>query len=131
MGRTSPATEAVPIVDYLFRYNRGGLWVAKYAYNYFITPFNRITRYLLDYFMHTRVMYHAFHQSGLSSYYNIQDVAVPYKEAATFMTYLDTNFKHYPIWLYPLKQSGNASTHSLQVLKIKQQCPEMMLNFGV
>lgn len=130
-NRIDAVTEAVPIVDYLFRYDRGGFWVAKYAYTYFITPFNRITRFLLDYFMHTRVMYHALHQSGLSSFYTIQDVAIPYKEAGTFMTYLDENFKNYPIWLCPLKQSGNASTHSLQVLKTKNQRPEMMLNFGV
>ncbi|PBP28549.1 FAD binding domain protein [Diplocarpon rosae] len=132
-SRTTPITEAIPIVDYLFRYDRGGFWVAKYAYKYFITPFNRITRFMLDYFMHTRVMYHALHQSGLSSFYIIQDVAIPYTEAESFMSYLDSNFKHYPIWLCPLKQSGNqiASTHSLQVLKTNQQRPEMMLNFGV
>lgn len=132
-NRTSPLTECIPIVDYLFRYDRGGFWVAKYAYKYFITPFNRISRFILDYFMHTRVMYHALHQSGLSSFYIIQDVAIPCKEAQTFMAYLDTTFKHYPIWLCPLKQSGNhiASTHSLQVLKTNRQRPEMMLNFGV
>ncbi|KAK0111400.1 hypothetical protein ONS95_001761 [Cadophora gregata] len=130
-SRASPVTEAIPVVDYLFRYDRGGFWVAKYAYAYFITPFNRITRFLLDYFMHTRVMYHALHQSGLSSFYTIQDVAIPFEEAATFMSYLDENFKHYPIWLCPLKQSGSASTHSLQVLKTNKRRPEMMLNFGV
>ncbi|KAJ5040467.1 uncharacterized protein L3040_006123 [Drepanopeziza brunnea f. sp. 'multigermtubi'] len=132
-NRKSSVKESVPVVDYLFRYDRGGFWVARYAFKYFITPFNRITRFILDYFMHTRVMYHALHQSGLSSYYIIQDVAIPYKEAETFMSYLDTNFKHYPIWLCPLKQSGKqiASTHSLQVQKTNQQRPEMMLNFGV
>lgn len=132
-NRKTPITEAVPVVDYLFRYDRGGFWVAKYAYKYFITPFNRITRYILDYFMHTRVMYHALHQSGLSSFYIIQDVAIPYNKAETFMSYLDTTFKNYPIWLCPLKQSGNqiASTHSLQVLKANQSRPEIMLNFGV
>jgi hypothetical protein len=51
--RTTPITEAIPLVDYLFRYDRGGFWVARYAYKYFITPFNRITRWILDYFMHT------------------------------------------------------------------------------
>ncbi|CZR63933.1 related to 24-dehydrocholesterol reductase precursor [Phialocephala subalpina] len=130
---TSPVTEAIPIVDYLFRYDRGGFWVARYAYKYFLTPFNRITRYLLDDHMHTRVMYHALHQSGLSSQYIIQDVAIPYTQTSTFMSYLDTNFKHYPIWLCPLKQSGKgiASTHSLQADKLNAQLPEFMLNFGV
>jgi delta24-sterol reductase len=129
----TPVTEAVPIVDYLFRYDRGGFWVAKYAYTYFITPFNRITRFILDYFMHTRVMYHALHQSGLGTQYIIQDVAIPYPKAEEFMRYLDSSFRSYPIWLCPLKQSGKgiASTHSLQADKRKQKLPEFMLNFGV
>ncbi|KAH8601667.1 hypothetical protein B0O99DRAFT_607121 [Bisporella sp. PMI_857] len=131
--RQDPPKEAVPIVDYLFRYDRGGFWVAKYAYKYFITPFNRITRFLLDYFMHTRVMYHALHQSDLSSTYIIQDVAIPYPKAEEFMEFLEADFKHYPIWLCPLKQSGKniASTHSLQADKMKQSIPEYVLNFGV
>jgi len=131
--QSSPVTEAVPIVDYLFRYDRGGFWVAKYAYTYFITPFNRITRFILDYFMHTRVMYHALHQSGLSAQYTIQDVTIPYPKAEEFMDYLDRSFQHYPIWLCPLKQSGKgiASTHSLQADKLKQKLPDYMLNFGV
>lgn len=130
---SKPVTEAIPIVDYLFRYDRGGFWVARYAYKYFLTPFNRITRYLLDDYMHTRVMYHALHQSGLSSQYIIQDVAIPYTQASAFMSYLDINFKKYPIWLCPLKQSGKgiASTHSLQADKLNAQSPEYMLNFGV
>ena len=82
--------------------------------------------------MHTRVMYHALHQSGLSSRYIIQDVAIPYSAVSEFMSYLETNFNSYPIWLCPLKQSGNkASTHSLQTRKTNAAMPEMMLNFGV
>ena len=132
-NRTSPITEGVPLTDYLFRYDRGGFWVAKYSYKYFITPFNRITRWILDYYMHTRVMYHALHQSGLSSQYIIQDVAIPYSKASEFMQYLERSFQQYPIWLCPLKQSGKsiASTHSLQVEKTNRKTPEMMLNFGV
>ncbi|TVY15101.1 Delta(24)-sterol reductase, partial [Lachnellula arida] len=132
-NRSLPITEIVPIVDYLFRYDRGAFWVAAYAYKYFITPFNRITRWILDYFMHTRVMYVALHKSGLASQYIVQDVAIPYSKAEDFMQYLETEFKHYPIWLCPLKQSGRdiASTHSLQVEKTNRKMPEMMLNFGV
>ena len=56
-GSSSPVVDYVPLVDYLFRWDRGGFWVARYAYRYFLTPFNRITRYALDTFMHARVMY--------------------------------------------------------------------------
>jgi FAD/FMN-containing dehydrogenase len=40
--------EYIPIADYLFRYDRGAFWGGAHAFKYFLTPFNRITRYLLD-----------------------------------------------------------------------------------
>ncbi|KAE8355644.1 FAD binding domain protein [Aspergillus coremiiformis] len=100
-------TDTVPIQDYLFRYDRGAFWTGRYAFRYFRTPFNRITRYILDTFMHTRVMYHALHKSGLSKQYIIQDVAVPYKATGEFLTWLDQKdtFGAYPIWLCPLHHS--------------------------
>lgn len=132
-GQTGPVTEAIPLVDYLFRYDRGGFWVARYSYKYFITPFNRITRWILDYFMHTRVMYHALHKSGLHKSYIIQDVAIPYPKASEFVDYLEQSFGHYPIWLCPLKQTGQSteSPRGLLAEKGNADTPDMMLNFGV
>jgi delta24-sterol reductase len=132
-GSSEPFSCAVPIVDYLFRYDRGGFWVGKYAFQYFITPFNRITRWALDHFMHTRVMYHALHKSGLSNRYMIQDVAVPYPAAEEFVEYLDKEFTHYPIWLCPLKQTGISaeSPHGLMAEKPAPNAPDVLLNFGV
>ncbi|KAJ8059138.1 hypothetical protein OCU04_012113 [Sclerotinia nivalis] len=127
-------TETIPLVDYLFRYDRGGFWVGRYAYRYFITPFNRITRRLLDYFMHTRVMYHALHQSGLSKKYIIQDVAIPYPRTTEFVNYLDKDFGQWPIWLCPLRQDGLSSESPLGLLAEREgnsSTPNMLLNFGV
>jgi Delta24-sterol reductase len=56
-------TEIIPLLDYLFRYDRGGFCVGMNSFKYFITPFNRITRWVLDKYMHTRVMYHALHKA--------------------------------------------------------------------
>ncbi|OXV10623.1 hypothetical protein Egran_01616, partial [Elaphomyces granulatus] len=39
---TEPIVDFIPLVDYLFRYDRGGFWGGKYAFKYFITPFNRV-----------------------------------------------------------------------------------------
>lgn len=130
---TSPVTEAVPIVDYLFRYDRGGFWVAVYAFRYFLTPFNRITRWALDKFMHSRVMYHALHQSGFSSQYIIQDVSIPYSRSDEFFHYLDHSFGHYPLWLCPLKSDGKPTdpTRTLISTKTSPPMPEATLNFGV
>ena len=132
-GKLKPVTEAVPIVDYLFRYDRGGFWVAVYAFKYFITPFNWITRWALDGFMHTRVMYHALHQSGLYAQNIIQDVAIPYPKSIEFFEYLQENFTHYPIWLCPLKYYGQSTDPVLNRLSLKtsRPAPEVMLNFGI
>lgn len=123
---TTPAVDYVPLPDYLFRYDRGGFWVGRYAYRYFLVPFVWLTRRLLDWFMHTRVMYHALHESEHSKQYIIQDVAVPYSRSSEFIDWLDEkrNFGAYPIWLCPLKHSpgwmGKGHTES-----------EYLMNFGL
>ncbi len=125
--------EAVPLADYLFRYDRGAFWTGKFAFKYFVTPFNRITRWALDRYMHTRVMYHALHKSGFAKRYIIQDVAVPYPGAEDFAQYLDTHFGHYPLWICPLRQTGQLpdSPHGLLAEKPDKKAPDMLLNFGV
>lgn len=131
--KTSKTVELVPLVDYLFRYDRGGFWVGRYAFTYFITPFNRVTRFLLDRFMRTRVMYRALHQSGHSKQYIIQDVAVPYKAAKEFSEWLHDSYGIYPLWLCPLKQRGKSSDSPRGLLaeKTSEEGPEYLMNFGV
>ncbi|EME42289.1 hypothetical protein DOTSEDRAFT_64134 [Dothistroma septosporum NZE10] len=135
--------EYIPIQDYLFRYERGAFWISKYTYQYFAVPLNRFTRWLLDTYTHTRIMYSALHHSGLSSEYIIQDVAVPYHNAAAFVSHLDKTFQQYPLWLCPLRLRGKSPTSAYGLLAeppvaqadasggapVSQ--PEMMLNFGV
>lgn len=100
------STEVVPLVDYLFRYDRGGFWVGYYAFKYFVTPFNRFTRWALDRFMHTRVMYHALHESGHAERYIIQDLCLPYASAEGFIEYVDQQLGFYPIWICPLRMEA-------------------------
>lgn len=104
-----PVLVMIPIVDYLFRYNRGGFWVGKYAFQYFIMPFNRITRWAMDSFMHTSVMYHALHESGHADRYYVQDLALPQATAQDFIEYLDQELGIYPLWLCPLRQGPSMS----------------------
>jgi len=121
-----PVTEAIPLTDYLFRYDRGAFWAGMYAFRYFITPFNRITRWILDKYMHTRVMYRALHQSGLANRYIVQDVGVPYSAAAEFLDYLDNTVGFYPIWLCPVSLRRETS-YSL----MGGDGPGRLLNFGI
>ena len=126
-----PVREAIPLEDYLFRYDRGAFWTGVYAFKYFITPFNRLTRWALDPFMRTRVMYQAMHAAGHGDRYIIQDLAIPQSSAQAFIEYIDEDFGIYPLWLCPIKRSKD---HHLSLYPSGQSGPEAsetMLNIGV
>jgi Delta24-sterol reductase len=107
----TPTTELIPLDEYLFRYDRGGFWVGRSAFHYFYTPFNWLTRWLLDDFLHTRVMYTALHASGFSTQYVVQDLALPYSTVEEFVRYTDRKFGIYPLWLCPLRQEVLPTVH--------------------
>lgn len=109
--RRGPVIEAIPLAEYLFRYDRGGFWVGASAINYFKMPFNSFTRWLLDDFLHTRMMYTALHASGQSKNFIVQDLALPYSTAEQFVDYTDKVFGIYPLWLCPLRQSPLPTMH--------------------
>lgn len=106
-----PYTEAIPLTEYLFRYDRGGFWVGSLAFEYFRTPFNRLTRWLLDDFLHTRMMYVALHASGQSNRYVVQDLVLPYSTAEEFVRYTQEFFGIYPLWLCPLQSHPYPGMH--------------------
>ncbi|KAL2068415.1 hypothetical protein VTL71DRAFT_16513 [Oculimacula yallundae] len=135
----SPTTEIIPLPEYLFRYDRGGFWVGASAFEYFKFPFNKFTRWFLDDFLHTRMMYTALHASGESKKYVVQDLALPYSTAEAFVNYTDEEFGIYPLWLCPLKQSPSPTMHphftpssSIPADPDAQPgVPEPMLNIGL
>ncbi|EGR49417.1 uncharacterized protein TRIREDRAFT_47420 [Trichoderma reesei QM6a] len=131
-NKAATVTDFVPLQDYLFRYDRGGFWTAVYAYRYFLTPFNRITRYILDPFMHAREMYRAVHKSGLADYYMVQDVGVPYDKVVEFQAWLDKELHIYPLWICPLRvrRDDPDSGHGLHSEFARPDVPDLM-NFGV
>ncbi|KAK0303579.1 hypothetical protein B0A54_14424 [Friedmanniomyces endolithicus] len=106
-----PMKEATELRDYLFRYDRGAFWTGKYAFDYFLVPFNSVTRYLLDYFMHTRVMYHALHASGHTKKYLIQDLLLPEHNAEAFVEFVGKELGTWPLWLCPFVVNGGLALH--------------------
>ncbi|KAI0477716.1 FAD binding domain-containing protein [Xylariaceae sp. FL0804] len=105
--------ELVPLAEYLFRYDRGGFWVGRAAFDYFapFVPFTRATRWLLDDFLHTRMMYRALHASGESARFLVQDVALPYDSAAPFVDWVADRLGIWPLWLCPLKTPAGPTFH--------------------
>ncbi|KAK5120498.1 hypothetical protein LTR85_006153 [Meristemomyces frigidus] len=134
-----PYQEAIPLPEYLFRYDRGGFWVAAAAFAYFkhLVPFNAFTRWWLDDFMHTRMLYKALHGSGHTERMFVQDLALPYATAQDFIEYSDERLGIWPLWLCPLRQSAQPSMHphdtSTGYHSQRQQTTgeEQMLNIGL
>lgn len=132
---SSPArtvTDHIPLVDYLFRYDRGGFWTGREAFSYFKVPFNRVTRYLLDPFMYTRVINTAQAKTDFADYYMVQDCGIPLDRCGEFKNWLDDNLAIYPIWLCPLRVRRDLpdSCHGIHAAMGRPECPDMM-NFGV
>lgn len=125
-------TDYVPLVDYLFRYDRGGFWTAKDAFKYFKVPFNRVTRYLLDSFMYTRVLNTAQAKTDFAYHFMIQDCGIPFANCEEFKTWLDANVKIYPIWLCPLRPRRDSpdSSHGIHAAMGQPDYPDL-LNFGI
>lgn len=136
-SHTPDAVDYIPLTDYLFRYDRGGFWVARYAFRYFFVPFISLSRRLLNRFMYTRVMYHALHVSGLARQYVIQDVGVPVSIASEFLDWLDhpENFGQYPLWLCPLPpgSAGGLEGQTMNRNKTDDSNTEStsLMNFGI
>ena len=120
----------IPVLEYLFRYDRGAFWGGYYAFKYFITPFNRITRYVLDRFMRAEVMFHALHESGLADKYIVQDIAVPFSNIEKFLSFLDQNFGSYPLWLCPIRRSLDTSTSPITTPTLGSR-EDMVVNVGI
>nr|POE47695.1 delta(24)-sterol reductase [Quercus suber] len=108
---TKPVREMIPLPEYLFRYDRGGFWVGVAAFKYFRFPFTDFTRWWLDDFLHTRMLYKALHGSGESDRMIIQDLALPYANAKNFIEFTDKRTGIWPLWLCPLKQSPPPTMH--------------------
>lgn len=125
---TQPVIEYIPLAEYMFRYDRGGFWVGRSAFKYMRFPFNRYTRWFLDDFLHTRMLYRALHASGIATRYIVQDMALPYPSAEKFIDYTDKTFDIWPLWLCPLKQSEQPTMHPHTK---GDQKDDQMLNIGL
>lgn len=109
--RGGHASEVTPLADYLFRYDRGAFWVAKYGFGK--APFNRFTRVIFSGIFKTRTLFKLMHSSGYAYVYMAQDICLPSASALDFLDYCDKNLDVYPLWVCPLRPTDDklAPTH--------------------
>ncbi len=117
--------EAIPIKDYLFRYDRGAFWLGKQGFRLFHVPFNRLTRLWFASLMQTRTLYRFLHGANISQQFVIQDVCLPSAAVLPFLDYIDKHLGVYPLWLCPLKPDAK---HSLAPNHIDSN---LVVNVGV
>lgn len=131
-NRSKPLVEAVPLADYLFRYDRGTFWTGRHALSYFSLPFNRLTRWALNSGLKSRHTYHTFHKAKLLDKYIAQHLALPASRAQQFLEYLDEDFSIYPLWLCPLQAPAHKSMNPHpRPQPGADVSEEPMMNFGV
>ncbi|KAK4654606.1 hypothetical protein QC762_0067330 [Podospora pseudocomata] len=126
--------EYIPLAEYLFRYDRGGFWVGAAAFEYFkFVPFTRFSRWFLDDFLHTRMMYRALHGSGESARFVVQDVAMPFETTEAFVDYTAESLNIWPLWLCPLRRRAPPTFHPFTTVPegVVREEEDMMLNVGV
>lgn len=118
-------SETSSVEQYLFRYDRGGFWVGRFAFQMFNVPFNRFTRWLLDPLMHTRKMYQALQESGASQQHVVQDLVLPGENFVEFCDFLDDELHTYPLWLCPMLQDRTSP------FQLNNLDSESIINVGV
>ncbi|KAM7207450.1 hypothetical protein V8F20_002136 [Naviculisporaceae sp. PSN 640] len=132
-GADGVPTDYIPLAEYFFRYDRGGFWVGHAAFEYFkgTVPFNKYTRWFLDDFLHTRMLYRALHASGESAKFMVQDIAMPFDTTEEFVNYTAEHTGIWPLWLCPLKRSPRPTFHPFTTSPKTGTQDEMMLNVGL
>lgn len=102
------ATVCVPMMDYLFRYDRGSFCTGKLCFGRI--PFNRCTRWLTDYAMRSVQMAKLVQSLDWSEHLFLQDLAVPMDSATEMLQHL-RRVRLYPLFLCPVRNwpQGNCS----------------------
>ena len=107
-----PPTDYIPLAEYLFRYDRGGFWVGARAFAYFpFIPFNRLMRWLINDFMHARMLYRTLQGSNMTASSMVQDLSLPYAPAEAFVDYTAEKLDVWPLWVCPLRAIKHPTFH--------------------
>lgn len=122
--------ELIPLLDYLFRYNRGCFWCGKSVFDVAGLPFTKTTRRLFDFALRTRMLYKAVHAQDPTTLMMIQDLVLPFSAAEDFVDWQAKRFDIWPLWLCPLRVSPMPTLHP-HPLKSEDKQEELMLNVGL
>jgi len=97
----------IPTRDYFFRYDRGAFWIGEEFFTFFKIPFNRLTRFLTNPIMSTKVLYRMWHSLTYtlkqSKKLFVQDCIMPEDKISDIYNFEDNELNIYPLWVLPVK----------------------------
>jgi Delta24-sterol reductase len=140
---TKNKEEKIPLIDYLFRHDRGAFWMGAYATHpsiysswFFNRPFHQTTkdpsllfRFLLGWALTSRKLYSVLHtkaEEWASKQFIIQDFFIPSTDAAAFIENVLEETKITPLWLCPV-----APTKTPQILAPHLQTTSQIIDVGI
>lgn len=100
-------TVCVPIMDYLFRHDRGSFNLGRLCFGKI--PFNRRTRWLADYALRSGNLAKVSQGLHRGEHLFLQDVDVPVESSLELLEWLEVNLKAYPLFLSPVRQWEDAN----------------------
>ena len=118
--------ESIPILDYLFRYNRGCFWIGEYAFPMFHMPKNRVTKFLFNPLFNTRKLHDGMVALNLGQKFFVQDFYLPFNKSLKLLKFSEENIGIYPIWLCPIKSTDKNQKLSPHYLEDK-----MLMDVGI
>lgn len=106
-------------------------WGGRRAFELFKLPFNRFIKRALDYYLRTQVMFQAFHKSKFVHQTIVQDFAIPFPNAESFIEYVREELGIYPLWLCPVRANHKDQQITRRPFHLGSMPDELALDIGV
>jgi FAD/FMN-containing dehydrogenase len=119
------STECVPILDYLFRYDRGSFCLGQYCFGQI--PLNKWTRWLANSAMHAGELNSTAHSLHWAEHFIIQDLVIPLESTNDILNYLERDFGVYPLQLCPIRHWNDENT----IMRPNPKYATMFIDVGV
>ncbi|BAS00626.1 FAD-binding oxidoreductase [Blastochloris viridis] len=126
-AETGVTAISVPLVDYLFRYDKGAFWMGEHLFPLFGVKSNPVTRFFLAPISRTRKLYDGLHAMNVQHEYIVQDFYMDWTDASKIIDFDVRGPKIFPVWLCPIK----ATTTPQKLSSHYREQEQMLLNVGI
>ena len=122
------STYCVPILDCLFRHDRGFFGTGRLAFGFIL--FNRWTRCLLEYPTRSANLAQSVQTLHWANHVFMQDIAVPKESSLVVLNYLEEISEIYPLFLYPIRQWPE-NNETACIMRPNPRNTKLLLGIGI